>query len=148
MKVRLPKQGNSYIGKSENAVYYYHPRLQMCLARRYVVPKNEKNTERTKAIMANLKQIEPSDEYKRDFQDYWIAYNMQPEQSEKQALSWYNLYIKMMFAMQKKVPGVNLATLTREQIYAENLPCKTVYAAIEAGLLPPVPNYQRLKKPI
>ena len=63
-------------------------------------------------------------------------------------LSWYNLYIKMLFAMQKALPGIDLATITIEQIYAEQLPCISVKAAVEAGLLPRVKGYEHYGKQI
>jgi hypothetical protein len=38
----------------------------------------------------------------------------------------------------------DLKTLTRQQIYDDNLPCKSVKSAVEAGFLPEVLNYQLL----
>ncbi len=144
MKAHFHKGIRGYTGTSDGAVYYYHPKLKKCLVRSYVVPDNKPNTDRTRAIMANLRLIAPAAGYKRDFKDYQIAYNNAKENRDRPALSWYNLYIKMLFALQAQDPAVNLQTLSREQIYADSLPCKTVRAAVEAGLLPPVPDYDRL----
>jgi hypothetical protein len=148
MKVHLSKGINGYSGTSDGAVYYYHPKLKMCLVREYVKPNNKPNTDRTKAIMANLKLIQPSADYKINFKAYLYYYNDLKECRDKPVLSWYNLYIKMLFALQSQYPSVSLLTLSRAQIYAENLPCKTVCAAVEAGLLPLVPNYDSLTKEI
>jgi len=50
----------------------------------------------------------------------------------------------MMFALQKANPEtVNLASITREQIAEQNLPCCTLAQAIQAGLLPAVRGYER-----
>lgn len=63
--------------------------------------------------------------------------------------SWYSLYIKMLWAMQAKYPEqVILKTITREQIFEQNLPCRSVKAAIEDGLLPQIPGYQYLDREI
>ncbi len=148
MKVNISKGIKGYSGTSDGGVYYYHPKLKVCLMREYVVPDNKPNTDRTKAIMANLKLITPSAAYKQNFKDYLYGYNDLKEHRDKPVLSWYNLYIRMLFAMQDSIPGVSLLTLSRAQIYAENLPCKTVAAAVEAGLLPPVPEYARLTQEI
>jgi len=148
MKVHLSMGVNGLSGKAEGVVYYYHPKLKLCLVRKYSVPNNANNTNRTKAIMANLKLIQPSAGFKVDFDDYLTGYNKLKEFQHKPMLSWYNLYIKMLFALQKMDTRVNLQTLTREQIYAQNLPCKTVCATIEAGLLPPVKDSQWLTKEI
>jgi hypothetical protein len=51
--------------------------------------------------------------------------------------------------MQKAMPvSVDLKTITREQIASQNLPCRTLRDAIEAGLLPMVEGYQRWDKQI
>jgi hypothetical protein len=110
--------------------------------RKYVKPDNAANTNRTKIIMANLQLILPSNLYKADFKRYANDYRNLKEGKDNPIASWYNLYIKMLFAMQKSLPEVNLETLNRVQIYDQNLPCKSVCAAIEAGLFPPVENYQ------
>jgi len=130
-------------GKIDNSVFYYHPGIQRSLMRKYVVPDNAKNTNRTKAIMANLQHIQPSHDYIVNFKAYMYKYSDLKEFQHKPMASWYNLYIKMLFAMQKTMPDVNLRKITREQIYEQNLPCKTVCAAIEAGLIPEVEDYQR-----
>ncbi len=148
MKVRINKGIGGYSGTSDGAVYYYHPRLKQCLMRKYVVPNNKKNTERTAAIMKNLKLIQPSDAYKQNFKAYLFGYNELKENLDKPALNWYNLYVRMLFAMQEQYPQVSLLTLSRVQIVAENLPCRTVRAAVEAGLLPEVTDYERLTQEI
>lgn len=148
MKVHCQYGVNGLSGKIDDSVFYYNRRLKKCLMRKYVVPDNEKNTNRTRIIMANLKQIQPSEDYRNDFYHYWIGYENLIEFEHKRAATWYNLYVKMMFALQKNDDRVNLQTITRAQIYEQNLPCKTVRAAIEAGFLPPVRDYEWLNKEI
>lgn len=148
MRVYISKGINGYSGTLDGAVYYYHPKLKLCLMRKYVVPDNKPNTDRTKAIMANLKLIQPTPAYKVNFKDYLYAYNDLKEYRDRPVLSWYNLYIRMLFKMQEQYPSVSLLTLSREQIYSDDLPCKTVKAAVEAGLLPVVPDYEWYTKEI
>jgi hypothetical protein len=53
-----------------------------------------------------------------------------------------------MYALAKAMPEIDLGTLTREEIYQQDLPCISIKRAVEAGLLEKVDNYQRLDKPI
>jgi hypothetical protein len=143
MKVHFKRAMDGYSGKSDDAVYYYHPRLNLCLVRDYVIPKESTATVRFKAVMANLKQIQPSEGYKRNLKDYLLQYNQLKDYQHKPMLTWNNLYVKLMFAMEKALPGVDLTTLTRQQIEQDVLPCRSVKAAVEAGLLPVVEGYAR-----
>ena len=43
---------------------------------------------------------------------------------------------------------IDLATITREFIYANDLPCISVKRAVEAGLLVPVSGYEMLTRPL
>lgn len=149
MKVHLKKGLAGYTGKADGAVYYYHPKLKLCLARNYVVPNNKRNTDRHKAIMKNLKLLTPSQAYKNNFNDYLLAYNNHKDYRDRPLLSWNNLFLKMLFAMQKALPeSVDLKTLTREQIFEQNLPCKTLKSSIEAGLLPQMKGWENWDKEI
>lgn len=149
MKVHYRKGIRGYSGTTEDAVYYYHPKLQVSLVRSYVKPNNEKNTSRHTAIMKNLKLINPSAGFRLNFHDYHLAYNNHRDYQHRPMLSWNNLYIKMMFAMQKALPEqVDLKTITRQQISEQNLPCKTLKDSIEFGLLPPMDGYERWEKEI
>jgi hypothetical protein len=56
---------------------------------------------------------------------------------------WYCLYNKLMWDMHK-AGLVDLKVITRQLIYDNALPCISVKAAVEAGFLPEVTNYQVL----
>jgi len=149
MKAHFKKGLSGYSGTSDEAVYYYHPRLKRCLVRSYVIPKNKPNTDRTKAIMANLKQIQPSESYKQNLRDYLLVYNEHKDYRHKPLLSWMNIYLKIMYAMQKALPEqVDLKTITRQQIVDQDLPCKTLKSAIEFGLIPEMKGYDYWDKEI
>ncbi len=93
-------------------------------------------------ISASLRAIKPSQAYKNDFKVYTSLYKDLPD-AKKSVSGWYNLYVKMLWDMQK-AGLADLKTLTRQQIYDGDLPCKSVKSAVEAGLLPEVLNYQSL----
>ena len=146
MKVHYKKAMCGYSGTSDDAVYYYHPRLELSLVREYVKPKGSSSNVRIKAVMANLKLIQPSEGFKQNFKDYLIRYNDLKDNQNKLMLTWNNLYLKMLYAMEKVYPEVDLTTLTREQIYVQGLPCQSVKTAVEACLLPFVRGYESLDK--
>jgi hypothetical protein len=135
-------------GYIEDGVYYYHPQLRRTLMRAYVYPKAVPAAEKMKEIMPNLQKIEPSTGYKTDFYNYLLAYNQLKDYQHKPMLCWNNLYIKMLFALQDADNRVNLLTLSRAQIYDQDLSCKTLKAAVEAGLLPAVKDYHKYDKEI
>ena len=143
MKVSVKTGIKGFSGKLDGAIYYYHPRLKRTLMRRAPkMPLQPQNVEYGD-ISRQIKALEPSERYRCDFRVYL---NLLREQDENLRLpSWYSLFIKMMWAMQAKYPQqVSLKTINREQIFEENLPCVSVKAAVEAGLLPKVAGYEFL----
>ncbi len=147
MKVKVKEGIKGFSGKLDGAIYYYHPRLKRTLMRRKPqmprLPQNESYT----SIGKNIKALEPSDAYRYDFKIYTSLLRDQDESFDLP--SWYPLFVKMLWAMQKKYPGqVDLNTLTRQQIQELDLPCRSVKRAIEDGLLAPVTNWQLLDKEI
>jgi len=146
MKVHFNWGVKGFSGYKDRAVFYYTERLGQGYMRSFTYPSRNPSAERTKLVMANLKLIQPSQDYRLNFFDYMLAYNDLRDLCKRPMLCWNNLYIRMLYAMQKSTPGIDLATLTREDIYEQNLPCISVKSAIEAGLLPEVKNYQRFNK--
>ncbi len=88
-------------------------------------------------------KIKSSQAYKEDLTWYLELYNQLKQSKFTPVHSWNNLFMKVMFTMAKTFPGIDLKTLTRQQIYDDNLPCISVKSAMEAGLLPEVKNYKR-----
>jgi hypothetical protein len=144
MKVHYKKALCGYSGTSDDAVYYYHPGIQLSLVRDYVIPKESSANRRMKAVMQNLQQLQPSEGYKQNFKDYLIRYNRLKVNQDSPVLAWNNLFLKLMYAMEKATAGIDLATLSRQQIIDLDLPCQSVCRAVEAGLLPSVDGYQGL----
>jgi hypothetical protein len=75
-----------------------------------------------------------------------MRYNGLPENAEKEMYSWVNIYLKMMHQLAKSYPEIDLKTITRDYIYDNNLPCISVKRAVEAGLLPPVTDWELLDR--
>ncbi len=133
-----------YSGKSSDGlVYYYHPGLKRYLARRIPSMPHQAMNDKYKKISANLKTLKPSAAYRSEMKAYLQL--MKAEDETITLISWHNLFVKMMWEMQKKYPKVNLETITREQIESEALPCRNVKTAVEAGLLPKYEGYNKLK---
>ena len=147
MKATVRQGIKGFSGKLDGAVYYYHPRLQRTLMRRAPkMPIQPQNIEYGD-ISRQIKAIQPSEGYRNDFRMYL---NELRERDDSVRLpSWYSLYVKMLWAMQAKYPEqVNLKTITKAQIREQELPCRSVKCAVEAGLLPEVPGYQYLNREI
>ena len=75
--------------------------------------------------------------------DYACLYMSRREKDRKTISNWYNIFMMLMWAMAEHY-SVDLRTISRVQIYEQELPCVSVKAAIEAGLLPGVRNYETL----
>jgi len=134
MKVVLRQSIKGLSGQLDGLIYYYHPRLKRTLARKCPeMPIQPQNMEYGN-IARQIKALEPSEGYRNDFRIY-LSYLRDSDESVRYP-SWYSLYIKMMWAMQARYPEVvDLKTITREQIYDLELPCRTVQAAAQDGLL-------------
>jgi hypothetical protein len=141
MKATLKNILLAYSGKCDGLVYYYNPRLDRMLVRTLPVWKPTENNHRLARIASNLKKLDLSEDYRLDLITYTELYRR--EYKDMNCNSWYNLFNKLMWALQKQL-GIDLELLTRAQIYADNLPCQTVKRSVEAGLLQPVAGYDRL----
>ena len=135
MKVNYNQPVHSYSGHCDGLIYYYHRRLKVYLARAYAKPRQSGQNDRIAAITRNLWALEPSQGWLYDLDIYRQIHNGNTGENEPQLLSAQSLYIKLMWAMGRKL-GLDLATLTRDDI--AELPCRTVKSAVEAGLLPRV----------
>ncbi len=147
MKVTIKEGLKGFSGKLEGAVYYYHPRLQRTLMRRMPVMPLQEQNKKFASIAKVIKAINPSDAYRNDFRTYLsLLREADPKVTNP---SWYSLFLKLMWALQARYPAqVDLRSITLEQIVAQNLPCISIKAAVEDGLLQRVPGYQNLDHPM
>jgi hypothetical protein len=144
MKVLFRNLIGGYTGKADNMILYYDRRLNKVIIRQAPEVKLTDKHEAFGNVSKNLRKINPSNGYKDDFKTYTDLYSRLRANYNHPVSNWYNLYLKMMYGMTKANPLIDLKTISREQIETENLPCRTVKQAIEAGLLPPVRNYHNL----
>lgn len=141
MKVRMKKNTVQYSGKLDGLLYYYHSGLEVTLARRKPqMPLQQMNT-RYKNISKALKKINPSAQYKQNFKDYLVL--LKEFYDDITMISWHNLYVKMMWNLEKQNPSIDLTKLTRQQIVEQDLPVRTLKKAVEAGLLPKAKGYTK-----
>ena len=133
-----------YTGRADDLVIYYHRTLNRYIVRRMPHRKINQTNLDFAQVSKNLKKIMPSRAYRDDLRVYRDQYSRLKENECTPVLTWNNIYMKMMHAMVKADPSLDLKTITREQIESEELPCRSVKDAVEAGLLPAVLNYQRL----
>lgn len=131
----------AYSGKCDGLVFYYNPRLDRMLVRKLPVWKATQSNHRLARVAKNLKALNLSEEYRLDLITYTELYRH--ELRDSNCTCWYNLFNKLMWAMSKKL-DIDLESITREQIFSENLPCQSVKRAVQAGLLPPILGYERL----
>ena len=147
MKCRTRNIPVGFTGTLDDMIYYTRrPNGRVYARRRFTLkdhPSHKPFANATRGIYA----LNPSREYRQNLADYMIGYNRLEANEAKPAQCWNNLYNKLMFAMQKQL-GIALTGITREMIVQQNLPCQTVKAAVEAGLLPKVPDYERFNQPI
>jgi len=132
MKAYVKEGIKGFSGELDGMIYYYHPRLKRTLMRRKPkMPLQEQNIG-YRSIARQLKDLEPSAEYRYDFKLYLSQLRDR-------------VFVKMMWAMQAKYPSqVDLKTITRQQILNQDLPCRSVKAAVEDGLLPGIPGWENL----
>ncbi len=143
MKVKTDFGVQGMRGKMGKLIFYKLPNSDVTITRSMPVHFTEAAQHNDYRLIAqNLRDIQPSVAFKNDFKVYTSLYKDLPD-AKKSVSGWYNLYISMLWTMQK-AGMVDLKTLTRQQIYDDNLPCKSVKSAVQAGLLPAVLNYQLL----
>jgi hypothetical protein len=143
MKTRFMQNTQGLTGKMDDKVFYYRRDLNQILARQYTPPCRNPSADQCKLIMANLKTLNLSAGYRQNFRDYLLKYNNLPVNREHPVPAWNNLWLKVMFGMVKVIPGIDLATLTRQQIIDQYLPCRSLKAAIDWELLPQVRGYEK-----
>jgi hypothetical protein len=141
MQVSFTNLLKAYSGKCDGIVYMFNRRLNKVIARRLPEFKPHAGTIRMGDIARNLKALSISAEFRSDLKLYTEMFRFAyPDQS---CYTWMNAFSKLMWAMAKAY-NLDLATITKADIIAQELPCLSVQRAVEAGLLLPVEGYQRL----
>lgn len=149
MKVKYKHLLQGYSGHTDDMIYYMDKRSGRTLARKAFTFKNHPGQPAFRAAQRQIYALKPSTGYKLNLQDYCNYYNVLPEGEARPLYSWCHVYNRLMWAMRREMPEtVDLSTITRAQITEQNLPCRTLKDAIDAGLLPAVTGYERFNSPI
>lgn len=144
MKVLFKNLIQGYTGKADDYVIYYNRTLNKVIMRERPVYRNHPAHAPFKNVMKNLKVLNPSPAYRENCKAYLVEYNRIPANINRNIVTWSNLYQKIMWMLHRIRPEIELAELTRAQIESENLPCRSVKQAVQAGLIPKVRNYESL----
>lgn len=145
MKVQFKHLIAGYTGKADGMVIYYNRALNRVLIRRQPKVKRGAHHDRFKAISQNIFGLAPSLQYREDLMRYAHELHKLKAYRYDGVVVWNNLYSRIMFNLAKKYPEtIDLATLTRAEIEADNLPCRSVRQAVEADLIPYVRGYESM----
>jgi len=139
---------NGYSGKADDSIIYYVRKTNSFYVKKRPHSYRGENQNKFREIMRNLSTIKPDFYYKEDFGFYLELYNQLPDKKYSAVMTWCNLYMKVLFTMAKTLPGIDLSTITKQQMYDNDLPCLSVKKAVEAGLLPVVKGYTRFDNEI
>jgi hypothetical protein len=148
MKVTFKNMVQGYTGRADDTIFVRDRQTGNIYMRSYphreVMPHNLT----FKEMMRNFHFLKPSPSYREDLQMYVELYNALPINKYTPVRAWNNLFMKLMYAMAKSDPAIDLKTITRQQIYDNDLPCISVAKAVEAGLLPMVRGYAKFTEEI
>jgi len=142
MKASVTTMISGFSGKLDGLVYYYNRHLQKFIVRKVPRFTPSEHTRRLGNIFQALAKLSLSYNYKQDFDIYLAILRSSNHPQGKNLLTWYNLFVKLMWKM-KKVYGTDLESITVQQIREQNLPCISIKRAVEDGLLPYVNGYDR-----
>lgn len=144
MKVSFQWGMPAVSGKVGNLIFWLHKRSGKVYARKRTKVAITENHHKMGSVARNLFAIKPSEGFKQDCRRYGDSLAKLPGKPRASLYSWSTCYLHLMYKLAKAYPGLDLASLTRAQIYDQNLPCISIQAAVEAGLLEPVKDYERL----
>ncbi|PKN71418.1 MAG: hypothetical protein CVU50_10105 [Candidatus Cloacimonetes bacterium HGW-Cloacimonetes-3] len=148
MKARMQFGMTPISGKAGELVFCYNRRTGGMYAREYKYPTLTENHHKMGGVARNLFAVKPADDFKYDCRTYAYLYANSRKNRGVKIWTWSNCYLHLMYALAKAQPEIDLSTLTREEIYAQDLPCISIKRAVEAGLLEQVDNYNRLDSQI
>jgi hypothetical protein len=149
MKAKFNKWMRNLIGKLDGLVYYSDQIMGEVLVRDYVKPARSESNDRLARNSLNIKVFyrSCSAAYNRDLSIYAVMENLNKIQTGHK-LNRYTMLTKLLYALKRMYPEVDLGTLTPDEIIAQGYPIDTVFNAIVAGILMPVTGCQNLNNRI
>ncbi|MDP8231899.1 MAG: hypothetical protein P9L91_04425 [Candidatus Zophobacter franzmannii] len=139
MKVNLDLIGRALIGKIGKLVFYKYKKSDVLLARAWVKPRRTINNDNLSSISTNLSSCynTATVDYRNDLINYATQLNLATV-GENCIYNAYNCFVKMMYAMNRLYPAIDLKTITADDIVFYELPAISVRMAVENDLLPRV----------
>jgi hypothetical protein len=144
LKVLLP----GFTGNMNDVEIYYNAKLNKYIARQKVKPKFTPDNTIVKEIHAFRRRINVTEEYLNDCREYIRLFNQKFRRQGRAMNSWPNVYMKVMRALKRIFPETDFSSLSREEIVNRNLPCISIEAAVNAGMLEKVPGFETLNASI
>lgn len=144
VKIALP----GYTGNTDDMVIYYNSTLNCLIARKKVIPKFTPNNKDVQEIFALAKRLVLSPGFMKDCREYIRLYNRHFRRKHRSLSSWPAVWMKLMRNLVRLYPSLDLASLTREDIVNNALPCGSIAAAVQARCLESVPGASTLTNPM
>ncbi len=145
MKVKLACWIKSVSGKLDDLVFCVDKKTETVWVRDYVVPELTEQNHLMGSIAKNLGLFrrDTSEGYFADLKDYSDRYNLS-SLGQSGRMNCYAAHLKMMFALKKSTPEVDLLSITPQDVIDNDLPVKTIAEAVENKLLPSVTRFEEL----
>lgn len=137
----------TYSGTIDGLTYSSFKNGQVCIARRYVKPRNTEQNDEMASIGSNLAKLyrECSAEYKEDLRTYSHLYASRHVAKDKLAPSSYAIFVQMMYTFQKHhADNISLDSLVLGDLLDLYPDITTVKGAITKSYLKTVSGYEAL----
>ncbi|MDD2262078.1 MAG: hypothetical protein PHW20_07425 [Clostridia bacterium] len=142
LKVLLP----GFTGNMNDVVVYYNSKLNKYITRKKVKPTFTPDNSLIQDMHVFRRRIIITEGYIDDCREYIRLFNQRFRRQGRAMSTWPNVYMKIMRALKKQYPDIDLKTISRDDVIERNLPCRTVAAAVEAGYLEKVPGCEKLDR--
>ena len=132
-------------GRLDDLVFCVDKKTGVVWVRDYVVPERTEQNTRMGLTAKNLGVFKNtvSSGYFADLKDYSDRYNLSTL-GESGRLNCFSALNKMMYALKRAYPSIDLTTITPQFVIDNDLPIKTIAEAVENKLLPAVKRYEEL----
>lgn len=147
MKTKLKYGIASYSGTIDEITFASYKNGAVCIARKYVKPTLTENNSRMGDIAKNISLIYGgcSEEFKSDLRTYASIYGKEETPRNSLSPNSYGLFVKMMFNFSDiNGGGVDLTSITLNDIQSLFVELTTIATAVDAGYLPKVSGYELL----
>jgi hypothetical protein len=142
MKVKFVSCVSALSGKMEEFVMCIDKKSGTVWMREYVKPETTAHNHMVGSIAKNAGLFKEgvSTGYMDNLMDYADRYNL-ATLGQTGRVTGYTTLMKVLYALKKAIPGVDLLTLTPQDVIDSDLPIKSVREAIANGLLPFIQRY-------